>query len=84
MWVTYTTFILAVLCLMAASALLGYVWCLRTEDKARVDAEFWRRVAHEWQDTGLCQTCGLEAYDPACGCVCDCHHKCGRVEAHHG
>jgi hypothetical protein len=50
MW-AYTTFILAVLCLMAASALLGYVWCLRTEDKARAEAEFWRRVAHEWQDT---------------------------------
>ena len=28
-------------------------------------------------DTGLCQTCGLEAYDPDCGCVCECHHTCG-------
>lgn len=51
MWLTYTTFILAVLCLMAASALLGYVWCLRTEGKSKAEAEFWRRVAHEWQDT---------------------------------
>ena len=47
MWVTYTTFILAVLCLMAASALLGYVWCQRVEDTARADAAFWRRVAHD-------------------------------------
>ena len=51
MWLTYTTFSLAVLCLMVASALLGYVWCLRVEDKATEEAEFWRRVAHEWQDT---------------------------------
>jgi len=28
-------------------------------------------------EDGLCQTCGLEAYDPECGCVCDCHHTCG-------
>ena len=28
-------------------------------------------------DDGLCQTCGLEAYDPDCGCICDCHHTCG-------
>jgi len=27
-------------------------------------------------EDGLCQTCGLEAYDPDCGCVCDCHHTC--------
>ena len=27
-------------------------------------------------DDGLCQTCGLEAYDPDCGCICDCHHTC--------
>jgi len=32
----------------------------------------------ESESTGddLCQTCGLEAYDPDCGCICDCHHKC--------
>ncbi len=85
MWVTYTTFILAVLCLMAASALLGYVWCLRVESKAQADASFWRAVARAWEaDTGLCQTCGLEPYDPDCGCVCDCHHRCERVEASRG
>lgn len=50
MW-AYTTFILAVLCLMAASALLGYVWCLKVEGESKAEAEFWRRVAHEWQDT---------------------------------
>ena len=49
MWVTYTTFILAVLCLMAASALLGYVWCLRVESKAPADASFWQAVARAWQ-----------------------------------
>ena len=49
MWVTYTTFILAVLCLMAASALLGYVWCLRVEAKAQADASFWQAVARAWQ-----------------------------------
>ena len=27
-------------------------------------------------EDGLCQTCGLEAYDPDCGCVCECHHTC--------
>ena len=49
MWVTYTTFILAVLCLMAASALLGYVWCLRVESKAQAEARFWQRVLREWE-----------------------------------
>ena len=47
----YLTFILSVLCLMAACVLFGYVWCLRVEDKAKEEAAFWRRVAHEWEDT---------------------------------
>ena len=29
-------------------------------------------------NNALCDKCGLEAYDPDCGCVCDCNHKCGR------
>ena len=30
------------------------------------------------ENSGICDKCGLEAYDPDCGCVCDCNHKCGR------
>ncbi len=30
------------------------------------------------ENSGLCDKCGLEAFDPDCGCVCDCNHKCGR------
>ena len=95
-WVVY---VLALLILITSSVLFGYVWCQRVEDTARADAAFWRRVAHDqavkawanhyesrWvsKDTGLCQTCGLEPGDPDCGCVCDCHHRCGRVEASRG
>ena len=29
-------------------------------------------------NNALCDKCGLEAYDPDCGCVCNCNHKCGR------
>ena len=43
-WVVY---VLALLVLVASSTLFGYVWCLRNEDKARADAAFWRRVAHD-------------------------------------
>ena len=32
-------------------------------------------------DTGTCGECGLEPGDPDCGCVCDCHHKCGVDES---
>jgi hypothetical protein len=45
------TYILSVLCLMAACVLIGYLWCLRDADKAKEEAAFWRRVAHEWEDT---------------------------------
>jgi len=30
------------------------------------------------ENSGLCDKCGLERFDPDCGCVCDCNHKCGR------
>ena len=43
-WVVY---VLALLILITSSALFGYVWCQRTEDTARADAAFWRRVAHD-------------------------------------
>ena len=43
------------------------------------DGSVWKVVPMDPDevDTGLCGECGLEAYDPDCGCVCNCHHTCG-------
>jgi hypothetical protein len=49
MWVA--VYVLALLVLVASSTLFGYVWCLRTEAKAQADAQFWQRVAREWEDS---------------------------------
>ena len=113
MWVA-AGYVILLAILAASSWSAGYLWCRLSEDRARADADFWRRVARAWRDeetpcecedcldgdpvairehalhqlgladTGLCQTCGLEPYDPDCGCVCDCHHRCERVEASRG
>ena len=42
------------------------------------DGSVWKVVPMDPDevDTGTCSECGLEAYDPDCGGVCNCHHTC--------